>query len=144
MIYFFRGEHAWLSNYADVKIKVKDDTFRSVENAYFSLKSKDKEWKKFCVENTAQEVKKEGRKLLVRDNWDDIKLKVMKFCLDQKFRQEPFRTKLIETGDQNIVEGTYWKDTYWGVDLKQDPNIGENHLGRIIMKIREEIKNEGI
>lgn len=142
MIYFFRNKHAWLSNFADVPIKDKYFTYKSVENAYMAFKQKDMKWKEFCRDNSASVVKRESKKILIREDWDDIKLKVMKFCLDQKFRQEPFRTKLIETGDQNIIEGNYWKDTYWGVDLKQNPNIGENHLGRIIMEIRKEIKQE--
>ena len=55
------------------------------------------------------------------------------------FNQEPFRTKLINTLDENIVEGNWWGDVFWGVNLKVDPNVGENHLGRLIMEIRKEL-----
>ena len=37
-----------------------------------------------------------------------------------------------------LVEGNYWKDTFWGVDEKLG---GKNHLGRILMEIREELKD---
>lgn len=142
MIHFFRGEYAWLSNYADCKITIKGIEYQSVENAYMACKNSSPEWKEFCRTKSAAEAKRESKKILLRDNWDEVKLDVMLYCLRQKFAQEPYRTKLIETGQQNIIEGNYWNDTYWGVDLKQDPNWGENHLGRIIMKIRQEIIDE--
>lgn len=73
-------------------------------------------------------------------NWDSIKVSVMRDCLNQKFRQEPYKTLLIETGDVFIQEGNFWGDTFWGVDLKS--KTGENHLGKLIMAIRDELKNE--
>jgi predicted NAD-dependent protein-ADP-ribosyltransferase YbiA (DUF1768 family) len=45
---------------------------------------------------------------------------------------------LLSTGDELLIEGNTWGDTYWGVDLKT--GIGENKLGKILMKVREEIK----
>lgn len=142
MIHFFRGEYAWLSNYADCKIIIKGIEYQSVENAYMACKNTSPEWKELCRTSSASEAKRESKKILLRDNWDEVKLRVMKACLEQKFAQEPYRQKLIDTGDENIIEGNYWNDTYWGVDLKQDPNWGENHLGRIIMSIRKEIQNK--
>ena len=86
--------------------------------------------------NTAGDVKKKSREVKLVDNWDSLKFTVMQMCLEKKFEQEPFRSKLIKTGTQNIVEGNYFGDIIWGVDLKYTPNIGENHLGRLLMKIR--------
>lgn len=41
--------------------------------------------------------------------------------------------------DNWVLEKPYFiLGKYWGVDIKQNPNIGENHLGRLIMKIRGE------
>uniref|UniRef100_UPI00345E83CD NADAR domain-containing protein n=1 Tax=uncultured Duncaniella sp. TaxID=2768039 RepID=UPI00345E83CD len=45
--------------------------------------------------------------------------------------------KLIATGDAELVEGNYWHDTVWGVC----DGVGENHLGKILMRVREELKN---
>ncbi len=140
MIHSFRADYSWLSNFAPCKIEIKGLVYPSVESAYMSCKSPDDDWKFFCVNATAAEAKKMSKTIKLRDNWEDIKLTAMEYCLRQKFEQEPYRTKLLETGDQNIVEGNYWNDTFWGVDLKQDPNIGENHLGRLIMKIRDSLK----
>ena len=46
--------------------------------------------------------------------------------------------QLIATGDRELVEGNNWHDTFWGADGKTGE--GENHLGRILMKIRGELR----
>lgn len=37
-----------------------------------------------------------------------------------------------------VYKGNYWKDTYWGVCN----GVGENHLGKLLMKIREKLKEK--
>lgn len=142
MINKFREEYSWLSNFTSVSIKYDNIIYPSVENFYVAMKTEDASIREQISLMTASEAKKIGRKLMIRKDWEDIKLSVMYYGLNAKFQQEPFKSKLIATGDQNIVEGNYWNDTFWGVDLKQDPNIGENHLGRLIMKVRDLIKEE--
>ena len=44
------------------------------------------------------------------------------------------------TGNLVLEEGNGWHDTFWGVDLKTGE--GENHLGRILMQVREELREE--
>lgn len=141
MIHEFKGDYRWLSNFEAVTIYLDGQKYPSVEHAYMSAKSNEYEWKVFCtdINNTAGEVKKKSREVKLIDGWDTIKFRVMEHCLVQKYEQEPFRSKLIKTGNQNIVEGNYFGDIVWGVDLKYTPNIGENHLGRMIMKIREDL-----
>lgn len=141
MINHFRDEYSWLSNMQLVDIKLRGRVFPSVEHAYCSEKNNDAEWKDMCADRdlSSAGVKKMSKEIKLRDDWDDVKLLVMEHCLKLKFNQEPFRTKLIETGNQNIVEGNYWNDLFWGVDIKVTPNIGENHLGRLIMKIRNNL-----
>jgi predicted NAD-dependent protein-ADP-ribosyltransferase YbiA (DUF1768 family) len=64
----------------------------------------------------------------------------MRECLHQKFNQEPYRTLLLETGDDYIQEGNYWGDTFWGMDL--NAMTGDNRLGKMIMEIREQLRLE--
>lgn len=141
MIYTFKiKEYEWLSNLALVDIKLKGIIYPSVEHAYMSEKNADISWKKLCSQKNiaGTQIKKFSKTIELRSDWEDVKLLVMEYCLREKFKQEPFKTKLIETKNENIQEGNYWGDTFWGVDLKQNPNVGENHLGRLLMKIRDE------
>lgn len=142
MIYTFTtDEHRWLSNMWYVDIPLKGVVYASVEHAYQSEKSKDPAWKKFCADRNTKpsETKTKAKEIVIREDWENVKLLVMYYCLQHKFRQEPFKSKLLATGNVNIQEGNYWEDTFWGVDLKKNPNLGENHLGRLIMKIRDEL-----
>jgi predicted NAD-dependent protein-ADP-ribosyltransferase YbiA (DUF1768 family) len=44
--------------------------------------------------------------------------------------------KILETGDRELVENSP-RDSFWGWGLNKD---GENHLGKIWIKLREELK----
>lgn len=140
MIYLFKNEHKWLSNFEPCEIELHGNIYQSVESAYQSEKSNNENWKRFCLNNSSRDVKIASKKIKIRKNWNDVKLRIMENLLKQKFSKEPFKTLLLETGDENIVEGVYWNDLFWGVDLTRSPNIGENHLGRLIMKIRDNLK----
>lgn len=140
MIKEFQNEYRWLSNFAPVKIILDGITYPSVEHAYMSAKSDDKDWKEYCSNpiNTAGDVKRRSRSIKLKDNWNDIKLDVMRECLNKKFIQEPYRTKLIETGNTYLQEGNRWNDKFWGVCLRT--NQGDNRLGKMIMEIREFVR----
>jgi hypothetical protein len=131
----FQNEHRWLSNFAPCEIILDGIIFKSVEHAYMSAKSDSPEWKEFCrsIEKPG-EVKKASRKTSLRHDWEDIKISVMRVCLEQKFAQEHFKTKLLATGNCIIEEGNFWGDTFWGVDLKTGKGL--NLLGCLIMEIR--------
>ena len=56
-----------------------------------------------------------------------------------KFKQnKDLAKKLIETGDAYLEEGNWWGDKIWGVCNGE----GENRFGKILMQVREELKNE--
>lgn len=141
MIREFKNEFRWLSNFYPVKIILDGVQFQSIEHAYMSQKSDDIKWKNFCsnYNSKAGDVKKQSRTIKLKSNWDEIKLEVMKECIRQKFSQEPFRTKLLKTGNEHIQEGNMWNDKFWGVCLKT--NKGENNLGKLIMDIRTSLKS---
>ena len=64
----------------------------------------------------------------------------MEFCLRKKFTEHlDLQKKLLETDDAILIEGNTWGDTYWGMCA----GIGENKLGQLLMKIREEIITNG-
>lgn len=108
-----------------------------------SAKSDDVRWYLKCADEgiSPGRIKRMSRKICLVRNWDLIKVKVMRECLEQKFSQEPFRSMLLETGETYIQEGNFWGDTFWGVDI--ETGEGRNILGQLIMEIRAALKNEG-
>jgi ribA/ribD-fused uncharacterized protein len=136
MINSFRGEYSFLSNFHSCVIEYEGFTYKSSEAAYQSAKFQTRESKLSLTFATAAESKRAGATAKKPENWDVIKLKVMEDILNLKFAKEPFRSWLLATGDQEIVEGNNWGDRFWGVCDGE----GQNHLGRLLMKIRAKIK----
>lgn len=81
-----------------------------------------------------------------RPDWDDVRYKVMRWCLRVKLAQnyEEFGRLLLATRDRPIVEQSR-KDDYWGAKLADeagDTLIGQNVLGRLLMELREKLKDD--
>ena len=82
--------------------------------------------------------KAKGRNVILRSDWEQIKNKIMYEVCYAKFTQNPeLKEKLLLTGDEELIEGNTWHDTYWGVCNRR----GKNKLGKILMRIREELRN---
>ncbi|MCF0219830.1 MAG: NADAR family protein [Muribaculaceae bacterium] len=76
----------------------------------------------------------------VRTDWDQIKISVMEWCLKLKLLQnwEKFGALLRESGTSVIVEYST-KDDLWGaVPKENNVLVGQNVLGRLLMKVRTE------
>lgn len=130
----------WFSNMAPAPIEMGFIKYASTENYYQAMKSENEEdWKRIAT--LAPNIsKKEGRKLTLRPDWEGIKYGIMKIALKAKFRQPIWKEKLLATGDSILIEWNNWNDKVWGVSVKD--NLGENLLGKALMEIREELKNE--
>ena len=59
----------------------------------------------------------------------------MKFALRCKFQVPELREKLLATGDEELIEGNWWNDKFWGVCKGE----GCNMLGLILMEVRDYI-----
>jgi N-glycosidase YbiA len=78
-----------------------------------------------------------SRKEKILRNWDYIKNNVMHEAVKAKFTQHADLKKLLlETKDARIIEHTE-NDDYWG---DGGDGKGKNMLGKILMKVREELK----
>jgi len=136
----FSGKYNFLSNFYPCEIIYENIKYPSVEHAYQASKTLDIKLKKeIANKKTPDLAKKLGNKIELRKDWDSIKLNIMETLIRQKFRNhKDLRIKLLETDNAELIEGNTWGDTFWGIYKGR----GENHLGKILMKIRDEIKNE--
>lgn len=139
-IMLFRKEFFFLSNFYPKQITYKDLTFDSSEAAYQSTKTNDYETKKKFTNISAKESKYLARTIEIRPGFHDMKLSFMYDILKIKFSNPFLRKLLLDTRDREIIEGNYHNDKYWGYCLKT--NEGENWLGKLLMKLREELSNE--
>lgn len=135
----FRGEFDFLSNFYETSIEYGGLHFGSGEAAFQAQKCVDQA-KKLTFQNMRpSEAKRAGRRVLLRSDWEQVKVRLMEEIVRAKFTQNPeLAHMLLVTGNRFIQEGNTWNDTFWGVDFKTGE--GKNYLGIILMKIREELR----
>ncbi|MGN1249862.1 MAG: NADAR domain-containing protein [Candidatus Spyradocola sp.] len=139
----FRGEYEFLSNFYPARLAFDGIVYENAESAYQAQKLADPAARAQFARRYADEAKRMGQKVNVREDWDQVKLELMRSIVEAKFTQHPQLAKcLAETGSLPLLEGNHWGDTYWGVDLRT--RQGENHLGRLLMALRERFQREGI
>lgn len=139
----FKGENRWLSNFWEAPIVCDGVTYPTSEHMYQLCKTADID-QATAIFNapTAGKAKRLGKDSTLRDNWDDLKLSVMLKANLLKFTQHPpLAVKLLSTGIEELVEYNHWHDNFWGQCICENCEdvVGENHLGRILMSIREHL-----
>lgn len=129
-----------------------NEIYNSSEHIYQAMKTENKEFHTL-IRNIEEPTKTKSfaRKNIVlendlfsgeftfklRENWDEYKLELMEAILLLKFAQnKDLREKLFKEKGL-IEERNDWKDKFWGTYLGE----GENHLGLILMKVRDYLKN---
>lgn len=134
----FENEYAFLSNFYPCRIEIDGLIFDSTEAAFQASKSNFLDVRKKFVGLNASQAKKLGRQIILRDDWEDVKIEIMEKVLREKFsnKNPELLKKLIDTGDNVLIEGNWWNDTFWGICR----GVGKNNLGKLLMKIREEFK----
>lgn len=138
MIIEFQGKYRFLSNFYYCLVTYNGFTHKSSEHAYQAAKTtNESDFNLVANLNSPAETKRLTRRMKIRPDWDSVKLQIMREILICKFTQnEELKKKLLDTGDQELQEGNYWGDVYWGVCR----GVGENHLGKLLMEIRSSLR----
>ncbi len=133
----FRGGYRWLSNFWPATVTLDGITYPTTEHAYQAAKTLDPEIRQqIAALDKPGKTKRFARKIQIRPDWDNVKLAVMEDLIRQKFNIPELREKLLATGDAYIEETNTWGDRFYGVS----GGVGLNHLGKIIMKVRDELQ----
>lgn len=138
VIYAFRDEYDFLSNFYSCQIEYQGLWYQNAEAAFQAQKCIHEEDKQLFCGLPAAKAKRRGRQVPLRSDWECVKLGFMEEIVRAKFLQNSHLAgKLLATKERQLVEGNTWGDTYWGVDIRTGQ--GENHLGRILMQVRNEL-----
>ena len=145
-LYFYKvkDEYGEFSNFYYSSFIIDGKEWKTVEH-YFQAKEFEGTEYEEKIRNIekAIEAAKAGRdrSLPLRSDWNEIKNVVMYKGAYEKFNQnKELRAILLSTGKKEIIEETE-EDNYWGCGKKGD---GENMLGKILMRVREELKDTKI
>ncbi len=135
----FRGKNRWLSNFHECEIEYRGVKYPSTEHAYQAQKTTDLALREaIATIPLAKHAAKIGRRIIMRDDWpmekrieEMYEINLVKFTTHRDLGE-----KLLATGDAHLEEGNNWGDTFWGtVD-----GVGENHLGKVLMEVRETLR----
>jgi len=142
----FNGtDYKFLSNFWKAEITYEGIKYPSSEHAYQASKTLEVVERQAIADLTkCGDAKRAGRKVTLRKDWDDVKDGIMLDILRIKFSMHPdLKQKLIDTGDAILVEGNTWHDKHFGVCYCDECNgLGKNMLGELLMKVREECKEQ--
>jgi N-glycosidase YbiA len=129
------------SNFARYSIFVDGKRWPTSEHYFQACKFEDDAYREeIRSEPSPKEAANLGRsrKVKLRSNWESMKDNVMRKAIHAKFTQhEELRTLLLSTGEAPLIEHTA-NDSYWG---DGGDGSGKNLLGRLLVELREQLKN---
>jgi ribA/ribD-fused uncharacterized protein len=95
--------------------------------------------RKVFTELSPSSAKYLGRHVELRSDWEDVKDNIMYEIVYNKFSNNlDLRNSLHNTGDAELIEGNWWNDKYWGMSNGE----GQNKLGKILMRVRDELNGK--
>lgn len=131
------------SNFYEKEFTINDVTYRTIEHYFQSAKfiSDDFEYgQKIINAKTPGKAKGLGRgnsKSLKKD-WNESRVDIMYEGLKAKFTQnKDLMQLLLSTEDKELIENNP-SDSFWGIGKNQQ---GKNMLGKLLMKLREELRS---
>jgi ribA/ribD-fused uncharacterized protein len=138
--YSVSDDFGCFSNFSAHPMRIGGKLWPTSEHYFQAQKFKEVEYReKIRKANSPMIAARMGRdrKKPLRRDWESVKVGVMRDAVRAKFTQHAdIREILLSTGDAKIVEHTE-RDSYWG---DGGDGSGKNMLGRILMEIRDELK----
>lgn len=142
-----KGKYGELSNMApNFPIIINGLSINNVELLYQALRYPHlpNVQEKILNHNSPISAKKFAREYIeqTRIDWNKNRFKIMKFCIQLKYyyNKESFGEILLNTKNRPIVEFTY-EDKVWGATDEGEYYEGTNALGRLLMELRENVRN---
>lgn len=148
MVKEFQGKYRFLSNFTP---NGKGFSVEKYYQFYKALLAGDPNPQMILRAQSGAEARRMGKKFPRPANAVQIMEDLVRF----KFKEDPILLGLLlQTGDAELVEGNNWHDTFWGIcngrckkqctfsGCLHEPE-GENQLGKILMKVREELRDGG-
>lgn len=147
----FRNEYYFLSSMCPVRhgVELKEGiSGPTLEHPYQASKFEDPEAQAeilkaddgITAKDVAARLKESGAP--VREDWEEVKLDIMRDLVAKKFTAGSRLAYLLDrTGEEELIEGNTWDDTFWGVCPPGSTN-GENWLGRILMETRQSLREQ--
>ncbi len=141
-VFFYEHEYYTFSNFSSFAMEWNGKLWMTSEHVYHGEKFTDEQLKEqMRIARSADAVLRlsHQHRDAYRKDWEEVKLKIMKSILHAKVAQHPYvKKKLLDSGERPLIEDS-WRDDFWGWGPNKD---GHNHLGKLWMEVRSEIRNK--
>ncbi len=164
----FKYKYMCFSNFSNHEVFYKGITYKNSEAAFQAQKFEDENVKQLFKSLDPSKAKALGRSKVIflntegeyyknklpsdigqrsnkftkhtmRSDWDKIRVEKMYQIVKNKYEQNScIKELLLSTGERELIEGNTWGDKFWG----KVAGVGSNFLGRILMQIRYELRNQ--
>jgi ribA/ribD-fused uncharacterized protein len=129
----------FLSNFHPSTVAFEGKLYPAVEHAYQASKTLNQETRELIKKaNSPGDAKKLGRSLVLRADWIDVRLGIMRKLIHEKFENPFLRHQLLGTGDLELINENRWNDRFFGVT----GGVGENWLGKILEEVRKQARED--
>lgn len=139
-IKFYELQFYMFSNFSSFAVEYDGRMWPTSEHAYQAMKFLERELQEEVRgQRSAHAAMKLAQSMHAsyRPDWKEVRVAIMKEVCRAKLQQHDYiQRKLLTTGARRLVESSP-RDDFWGWGAKQD---GQNHLGKIWMELREELK----
>ena len=138
MINKFDNEYIFLSNYYPQNITYKGITYNCAMNAYYGQLISDNLQKKAIANATPSRalsmvINSISKIDYSQEEQDNIMYEILKV----KFSDSKLKNLLLQTNQEPLNNNINWEDTYWGICNDE----GDNKLGKLLMKLRDELSD---
>jgi ribA/ribD-fused uncharacterized protein len=132
----FSGEYECFSNFSAHPV----GQYATSEHAFQAKKATNERDHDYVASAlTPASAKWRGRRIQLRDDWNEVKdPEMLQVVLDKFLEHKDIGDILIGTGKATIIEGNYHGDDYWGMIRNEKGDwTGQNVLGKTLMLVRE-------
>ena len=148
----FFSAGCYLSNFYKCQIVYQGEVFKSVEHGYQGLKAKICHapgiYTRIKDVDSPSLAKSYAQDIFVTDEWERVKISIMKDLLFCKFRQNhDLYFKLLNTRPRALLECTL--DDFWGTGCRlgsftavDGTWTGQNMLGKLLVEVRDQLISE--
>lgn len=136
----FIGNYDFLSMKYPSDIKIESVTFKNAIVAFYAMKATDKNaWPKFARLNPAK-AREKYKKIPTTDQYlDEDREKHLYIVNKAKFDQNLLlKARLLDTKGMKLINTVPYSDYWIGIHRNQ----GDNMLGKVLMKIRDDYLKE--
>jgi ribA/ribD-fused uncharacterized protein len=131
----FTKEYQFLSNTYNSPIEIDGISYTNAESAFWAQRVKDSRARNKFSRLSGNKARAKAIQAEPVEDWDENINHYMEKVLKAKFSDPKMMKLLNSTKGCKLINTNTYRDDYWGVYMGK----GKNVLGRLLMKIRDEV-----